>query len=182
MSISIIEGKVWKFGDSVTTDYIMPGFTRGETPEERASFCMRANRPEFASKVRPGDVIVGGKNFGCGSSRPAAANLITLGVSCVLADSFGRIFFRNSISLGFPVLVCKGIHDAFNEGDLVRVNFESGEIKNVNTGKMLKAEALPDIAVRILSQGGIIPLLKQEYGHPKSDQKLEIERNIDEEF
>lgn len=180
MSISIIEGRVWKFGDNITTDYIMPGFGRGGTPEEMASFCMRANRPEFAREVRPGDVIVAGKNFGCGSSRPAAANLITLGVGCVLAESFGRIFFRNSINLGFPLLVCKGIHEGIHEGDLVRVNFENGEIKNISTGKIFKAEPLPEIAVRILSEGGIIALLKQEYGHPKNGPKLEIERDTKE--
>jgi 3-isopropylmalate/(R)-2-methylmalate dehydratase small subunit len=182
MTLSMREGRVWKFGDNITTDYLMPGFTRGTTPEERASFCMRENRPEFASNVRPGDVIVAGKNFGCGSSRPAAGNLITLGVSCVLAESFGRIFFRNSIGLGFPVLICKGVHSAFNDGDLIQVNVESGEIKNVSTGKILKAEPLPEIAVRILSEGGVIPLLKREYGHPDMDRKLEIEKNTDGEF
>ena len=182
MTLSMREGKVWKFGDNITTDYLMPGFTRGTTPEERASFCMRANRPEFASNVRPGDVIVAGKNFGCGSSRPAAANLITLGVSCVLAESFGRIFFRNSINLGFPVLICKGVQDAFNEGDLIQVNFERGEIRNVSSGKILKAEPLPEIAVRILSEGGIVALLKKEYGHRKGDHKLNIEKNPDQEF
>ncbi len=178
MSLSTIEGKVWKFGDNVTTDYLMPGFTRGTTPEERASFCMRANRPEFAGQVKPGDVIVAGKNFGCGSSRPAAVNLITLGVGCVLAESFGRIFFRNSIGLGFPVLICKGVQEAFNEGDLIRVDFERGEIRNVSSGKILKAEPLPEIAVKILSEGGVVALLKKEYSPPDSDHKLEIEKNI----
>ncbi|MFH1086950.1 MAG: 3-isopropylmalate dehydratase [Chloroflexota bacterium] len=159
-----IEGKVWKFGDNTSTDYMMPGFTRGTTPEETAAYCMKAIRPEFSATVRPGDGLVGGRNFGCGSSRPAAMNLLTLGVGCVIAESFGRIFFRNSINLGFPVMICKGVHDAFNEGDRLQANFDTGEVKNLTTGKALKAETLPEVAMKILSAGGIVPLLKEEYG------------------
>ncbi|MFH0768269.1 MAG: 3-isopropylmalate dehydratase [Chloroflexota bacterium] len=164
MPISVIEGKVWKFGDNISTDFMMPGFARGGTPQERATFCMRANRPEFAKSVRPSDVIVGGKNFGCGSSRPAARNLITLGLSCAIAESFGRIFFRNSVNLGFPVLYCKGVYDAFNEGDILQANFHTGEVKNLTSGKVLQAEPLPDVAMKILEAGGVVTLLKQEYG------------------
>jgi len=91
MACSIREGRAWKFGDNISTDFMMPSFTRGSTAEKRARFCMRANRPEFAAAVRPGDVVVGGKNFGCGSSRPVATNLITLGVSCVIAKSFSIV-------------------------------------------------------------------------------------------
>ena len=145
MALPVIEGKVWKFGDNISTDYLMPGFSRGDTPQERATFCMRSNRPEFAGEVQPGDVIVAGKNFGCGSSRPAARNLMTLGVSCVVAESFGRLFFRNSISFGFPLLECKGIYDAVNEGDRVQANLELAEVKNLTTGKILKAELLPEL-------------------------------------
>lgn len=164
MSLQVIKGRVWKFGDNISTDYMMPGFAHGSTQKEKASFCMRANRPDFARLVQPGDGIIGGKNFGCGSSRPATANLITLGISCAIAESFGRIFFRNSINLGFPVLISKGVHNAFEDGDLFRANFETGEIENLTRGKVLKAEPLPDIAVRILEAGGIVALLKKEYG------------------
>ncbi len=164
MAVSVIEGKVWKFGDNISTDFLMPGFTQGETPQERAAFCMRANRPEFAREVQPGDIIVAGKNFGCGSSRPAARNLITLGVSCVIAESFGRIFFRNSANLGFPVLYCRGVYDAFKEGDTLQANFHTGEVKNLNSGKVLQADPLPEVAMRILNAGGIVALLKEEYG------------------
>jgi len=164
MVVSVTQGKVWKFDDNISTDFMMPGFTRGETPQERAAFCMRANRPEFAREVRPGDVIMAGRNFGCGSSRPAARNLITLGVGCVISESFGRIFFRNSINLGFPVLYCKGIHDAFEEEDTLQANFQTGEVKNLTSGKVLQAEPLPEIALRILNAGGIVALLKEEYG------------------
>ena len=164
MPESVIEGKVWKFGDNISTDFLMPGFTRGETPQERAAFCMRANRPEFAREVQPGDIIVAGRNFGCGSSRPAARNLITLGVSCVIAESFGRIFFRNSVNLGFPVLYCRGVCDTFKEGDTLQANFHTGEVKNLTSGKVLQANALPEVAMRILNAGGVVALLKEEYG------------------
>ena len=169
MPLQVIEGKVWKFGNNVSTDYIMPGFARATTPQEKASFCMQAIRPEFAREVKPGDLIAGGRNFGCGSSRLAAANLVTLGVSCVVAESFGRLFFRNSISFGFPLLICKGVCDAVQEGDLLQANFETAELKNLTTGKILKADPLPKLVMTILLAGGIIPLLKHEYGKPKKD-------------
>ena len=163
MALSVIEGKAWKFGDNISTDYMMPGFGHGKTPEEIAAFCMRANRPEFAGEVRRGDLIVAGKNFGCGSSKPAVNNLIALGVSCVIAESFGRLFFRNAISLGFPLLECKGVYDAVNEGDRVQVNLESAEVNNLTTGTVLKAERLPEVMMKILSAGGMAALLKEEF-------------------
>ena len=159
----VVEGKVWKFGNNISTDYIMPGFTEGETPQERAMFCMRAIRSEFTQEVTRGDIIVGGKNFGCGSARPAAENFITLGISCVVAESFARTFFRSSISLGFPLLYCTGIYDIFNEGDILQVDFTTGEVNNLTSSKALKAEPLPEIAMRFLKTGGVVELLKQEY-------------------
>jgi 3-isopropylmalate/(R)-2-methylmalate dehydratase small subunit len=164
MACFITRGRAWKFGDNISTDSMMPSFTRGTTAKERASFCMRANRPEFSAAVSPGDVIVGGKNFGCGSSRPVAVNLITLGVSCVVAESFGRIFFRSAIGHGLPVLVCNGIHAMVDEGDLLSINVNNGEITNLTKGTTACAEPLPEIAVNVLSAGGIVPLLKKEYG------------------
>ncbi|MFC1860382.1 3-isopropylmalate dehydratase [Chloroflexota bacterium] len=162
-----VKGKVWKFGDNISTDYISPGFTHGETLQERAAFCMRAIRPEFSSEVQLRDTIVAGRNFGCGSSRPAAQNFITLGISCVIAESFSRLFFRVSTSLGFPLLYCKGIYDAFQEGDILQANFRTGDIKNITSGKTLQANPLPDVAIKILEGGGVVALLKQEYGGKK---------------
>lgn len=159
---TIIRGKVWKFGDNISTDYMMPGFARGETDEELAAFCMRAIRPEFSEKVQPGDVIVAGKNFGCGSSRAAARNFITLGVSCAIAESFSRLFFRNSVNLGFPILYCKGVHSAFEEGDILEGDFQAGMVKNVTSGQVLKVEPLPEIALSILNAGGAVALLREE--------------------
>ena len=101
MAVSVIEGKVWKFGDNINTDYIMPNFARGTTREEIASFCMRAIRPEFAHEVRPGDVIVGGNNFGCGSSREHAPWALEMnGINLVIAESFARIFRQNMFNCG----------------------------------------------------------------------------------
>ncbi len=163
---TVIQGKVWKFGDHISTDYLMPGpmsFSEEETLEERAALCMRPIRPEFAREVRPGDVIVAGRNFGCGSSRSASQNLVTLGVGCVVAESFSRIFFRNSVNLALPILSCKGISDAFVEGDVLWANFETAEVKNLTNGKVLQAEPLPEIAMRILAGGGIMVLLEKEY-------------------
>ncbi len=169
MALSIVRGKVWKFDDNISTDFLMPGFAQGQTLQEKAAFCMRANRPEFARSVQPGDVIVAGRNFGCGSSRPAARNLMALGVSCVIAESFGRIFFRNSVNLGFPVLYCKGVHDGFNEGDLLEADLQTGEVKNLASGRILRAEPLPEVAMKILTAGGVVDLLKQEYGKKRKD-------------
>ena len=160
----VVKGRVWKFGDNISTDYIKPGFTRGETLEEQAQFCMRAIRPEFALEVKSGDVIVGGRNFGCGSSRPAAQNFLTLGVGCVIAESFSRLFFRSSVHLGFPLLYCKGVNGAFEEGEILEADFVTGEVRNVTRGKVLRADPLPEVAMRILSAGGVVALLKQEYG------------------
>ena len=163
MTISVIKGKVWKFGDNISTDLIMPH--TGITPQERAAGCMRANRPEFAREVQPGDVIVARRNFGCGSNRPAPRNFIMLGVSCVLAESFGRIFFRNAVNMGLPLLYCKGVWEAFEEGNILQANLSTGEVKNLTSGKVLRAEPLPEVAMRILNAGGIVARLKEEYAN-----------------
>lgn len=160
----VVKGRVWRFGDNVSTDCIMPGFARGETPEEQAAFCMRAIRPEFAREVMRGEVIVAGRNFGCGSSRPAAQNFITLGIGCVIAESFSRLFFRSSVHLGFPILYCRGVRDAFEEGDILAADFDGGEVRNVTSGQILQADPLPEVAMNILRAGGVVALLKQEYG------------------
>ena len=160
----VVRGRVWKFGDNISTDYLKPGFTRGETLEEQAQYCMHAIRPEFAREVRRGDVIVGGRNFGCGSSRPAGQNLLTLGVGCVVAESFSRLFFRSSVHLGFPLLYCRGVYGAFEEGEEMEADFGTGEVRNVTTGRVLKADPLPEVAMKFLDAGGVVALLKQEYG------------------
>ncbi|MBN2061467.1 MAG: 3-isopropylmalate dehydratase [Deltaproteobacteria bacterium] len=164
-----IKGKIWKFGDNISTDLMMPAFLIDRdadiNKEERARYCMFSNRPGWAAQVKPEDMIVAGKNFGCGSSRPAAAQLKTLGISIVVAESMSRIFFRNAINLGFPVLICKGILNAFKEGDMAEVEMTSGIIKNLSTGKSLQGETLPADSppMQVLRAGGILSLLEKKY-------------------
>jgi len=169
----VVEGKVWKFGDDIRKSFTAPGFSRhqGSSPKEEAMFGMRSNRPGWAEKVKECDLIVAGQNFGCGSSRmEAPKNLVTLRISGVVAESFGRIFFRNCVASGLPVLICKGVSECFEEGDMARVDYRRGLITNCRTGKQLKANALPEMALRMLEAGGLIPLLKKEYkGQPHAD-------------
>jgi 3-isopropylmalate/(R)-2-methylmalate dehydratase small subunit len=164
MGMDPIKGSVWKFGDNVSTDLLMPTFSMfGKVPdEEMKNYCMQAERPEFAQNVKKGDIAVGGKNFGCGSSRPAAKNLLDLGIGCVLAESMGAIFFRNSVNLGLPVLSIEGISEMFDEGDQAEVDLAKGEVRNIRTGKTLKTSPLPEQLMQLLQSGGIVPLLKQE--------------------
>ncbi len=159
------QGKVWKFGDSISTDLIMPadvtwGHVRGP---ERLKYCMRANRPGWSDEVREGDIVVGGKNFGCGSSRPAARMLRDLGVSCVVAESVSRLFLRNSVNIGWPALICAGITGLVDEGDELYVNVDTGEVRNLRTGSALTAEGFPEGSppYEILRAGGLQPLLRK---------------------
>lgn len=159
------QGKVWKFGDNISTDLIMPadvtwGHVRGP---DRLNYCMRANRPGWAEQVSQGDILVGGKNFGCGSSRPASRMLRGLGITCTIAESVSRLFLRNSINIGWPVLICPGIAAAIEEGDEVDVDLDTGEVRNVRTGQVLRAEGFPEGSppYEILRAGGLQPLLRK---------------------
>lgn len=162
---SNIQGRVWKFGDKISTDFMMPGYSTGKGLE-RAKFCMRSNRPGWSDLVKPGDLIVGGINYGCGSSRQAAVNLMALGIKCVIAESMGRIFFRNSIALGFPVIIAPGITSLCEEGDILQINLPKGVIKNLKTSKTLKFDPIAKDSppMQILEAGGIMKLLEQELG------------------
>ena len=145
----------------------MPGFAvlakPGISEQEASKSCMIANRPGWAEQVQKGDVIVAGENFGCGSSRPAPRMLRALGISVVVAESISRLFFRNSIHLGFPILICKGVSQLFEEGDTAEVDLESGEVKNVSKGTTVTGEALPKDSppYQILTAGGLDPFLKE---------------------
>jgi 3-isopropylmalate/(R)-2-methylmalate dehydratase small subunit len=128
-------GRVWNFGDNVSTDLIMPGailWNHVTTPEARKGAIMPQRPGWAAGEVRPGDLIFAGKNFGCGSSRPAPRILARdLGLSCVVAESFSRLFQRNAVNIGFPVLICPGIASFAQEGDFVEVHFDTGKVRNV---------------------------------------------------
>jgi 3-isopropylmalate/(R)-2-methylmalate dehydratase small subunit len=165
-----MKGKVWKFGNNISTDVLAPGFSLAPfhpTPEGgiegSKKYCLSLIRPEFPEKVEKGDIVVGGKNFGCGSSRlQAPQHLQALGVSCVLAESFGKIFFRNSISIGFPVLLCEGVTEFADDKQELEVNLETGVVKNLTTGKELKTKPLHNFIMNILEAGGILNLLAEE--------------------
>ena len=155
-------GKVYKYGDNVDTDVIIPArYLNAPSPDELAKHCMEDIDASFAGKVQPGDIIVGGANFGCGSSREHAPIAIrACGVRCVIAASFARIFYRNSINIGFPILECPEAAEAIQNGDTVSVDFDSGLIRDETTGAEFRATALPPFIGRIVEDGGLLPYLK----------------------
>ncbi len=160
----VFTGRVWVFGDNISTDLLRPGMSQfGKVPkEEMKYYCLIANRPNWSRMVKIGDIIVAGKNFGCGSSRPATSNLIDLGISCAVVESYSALFFRNSINLGFPILECKGIKNFFNEGEIAKINIRTGEIKNLNNNRSISTSPIYPYLLKIISVGGLIPLLKEE--------------------
>jgi len=155
-------GKVFKYGDNVDTDVIIPArYLNTPSPEELAKHCMEDIDANFASVVQSGDIIVGGANFGCGSSREHAPIAIrACGVRCVIAASFARIFYRNSINIGFPILECPEAAAAIQNGDRVSVDFDTGLIRNETTEQVFRAAALPPFIGRIVENGGLLPYLK----------------------
>ena len=158
----MVTGKVFKYGDNVDTDVIIPArYLNAPSPDELAKHCMEDIDASFATKVQPGDIIVGGANFGCGSSREHAPIAIrACGVRCVIAASFARIFYRNSINIGFPILECPEAAAAIQNGDEVSVDFDSGLIRDETTGAEFRATALPPFIGRIVEDGGLLPYLK----------------------
>ncbi len=156
-----IRGRVWIFGDNVDTDVITPGVYVDAPMEEMKKHVLEALNPHFPKEVKAGDIIVAGKNFGCGSSRETAPDAIkALGVSVVVAESFARIFFRNSISIGLPVVPCPGVAAIFKEGEEAEVNIKECRVRNVSTGASLQGQPLHHDLLEILSQGGTLSLLK----------------------
>ena len=158
----MVTGKVFKYGDNVDTDVIIPArYLNAPSPEELAKHCMEDIDPDFTSRVQPGDIVVGGANFGCGSSREHAPIAIrACGVRCVIAASFARIFYRNSINIGFPILECPEAAVAIQNGDTVSVDFDSGLIHDETTGQDFHAVALPPFIGRIVEHNGLLPYLK----------------------
>lgn len=165
---TVIKGKIWKFGNNISTDLMMPGFAAMSNPdmsmEESARYCMYSNRPGWVDQVSPGDILIAGKNFGCGSSRPGSKILKTLGIGMVVAESISRIFFRNSINLGFPIMTCTGVCEYFEEGEEIEVDLRTGVIRSLTTGASIQGEPLPEGSppMEILRAGGIIPLLEHQ--------------------
>ncbi len=161
----ILRGKSFKFGDDISTDLIAPGrlfHLRSNLPE-LAKHVLEDADPDFASKVGPGDFVVGGRNFGLGSSREHAPTIIKLaGVGAVLAKSFARIFFRNSINIGLPVLTCDT--DKIDEGDELKIDLKTGKIVNISKNLELEFNPLPEVMIKILNDGGLTEHISKNKG------------------
>lgn len=152
------KGKVFRFGDNIDTDVIIPArYLNSSDPKELATHCMEDIDKNFVNNVSKGDIIVANKNFGCGSSREHAPIAIkTAGISCVIAETFARIFYRNAINIGLPIIECKEAADDIKEGDIVNVDFDSGLITNETTGKTYQGQAFPEFMQKIIDSEGLV--------------------------
>ena len=159
-----MRGKVWKYGDNIDNDVIIPArYLNNPDPKALASHCMVDIDEGFAGSVQPGDIMVGGWNFGCGSSREHAPVAIQAsGISCVIAASFARIFYRNSINIGFPILECPEASEAIKAGDIVNVDTKTGVITDETTGQTFQAKPFPPFIEQIIDAGGLLSYLKEK--------------------
>jgi 3-isopropylmalate/(R)-2-methylmalate dehydratase small subunit len=163
----IFEGTVWKFGDNVDTDVIIPApYLVTTNPGELGKHCMEGLDPTFSERVRSGDIIVAGRNFGCGSSREHAPMAIKgSGISCVVAESFARIFFRNAFNTGLAIFEAPGVSEGVQAGDRLSVNQDTGKIMDYTTGKVFLANPIPPFMQQLLESGGLMSyVLKQRQG------------------
>src|SRR3990172_10709625 len=158
-------GRAWVFGEDISTDHIIAGRYLGTTdPKVFAEHCVEGVDANFAKQAKPGDVVVAGANFGCGSSREQAPLAFKhLGIAAILAPSFARIFFRNAINIALPVLECPGIEEAVKAGDDIEIDMERGEVRTAS-GEIAKFRALPPNVLGILEAGGLVPKLRKELG------------------
>ncbi|HVO77595.1 MAG TPA: 3-isopropylmalate dehydratase small subunit [Methanomassiliicoccales archaeon] len=161
----MIRGRAWKFGDHVNTDLIIPGrYLDDYHIPNLAKHVMEDVDPDFAKKVQKGDVIVAGRNFGCGSSREQApAALRAAGVAAIVAASFARIFYRNAINVGLPVVICAEAMDVVTEGEIIEIDLEKGVLRT-SRGKELKFKPLPSFLREILDEGGLVPYARKKLG------------------
>ena len=157
----IVEGRAWVFGDRIDTDVLAPGYAIKKSPEELAKHCLEAVNPDFAQSVRPGDIVVGGANFGLGSSREqAASSLATLGIGAVVAKSYARIFYRNAINIGLPAVTLDLTAD-IKTGDALRLDLESGTLVRDADGYQRDVEPMAPHIIDILKAGGLMAQLQQ---------------------
>ena len=160
-----MKGKCWKYGPDINTDLIIPArYLNTTDPQELAKHCMEDVDPAFASKVGKGDIIVADKNFGCGSSREHAPLAIKAsGVSCIIAKSFARIFYRNAFNVGLPVIVSPEAFEAIEEGDEVEITTKTGTITNITQGKTFSAEPIPPFMQDIINHAGLMEYVTSKY-------------------
>ena len=160
-TIGSIRGNVWKFGDNISTTDITPDEMFGGVYRPKpAEIVFAAIRPDWKNKVKPGDCIVAGENFGFGSHRAGANDVMKdLRIGCIVADSIARIFYRTAVAIGFPAIACPGVSKIFNEGDKLELDVQKGLVKNLTTGQSIQGESHPPQLLEILEGGGILPLL-----------------------
>jgi 3-isopropylmalate/(R)-2-methylmalate dehydratase small subunit len=156
------KARVWKVGDNINTDLILPIQAFYLPAAEQPKYVFHANRPGWVDLVKSGDILIGGKNFGMGSSRPAARSLKNLGIACLVAPSINGLFFRNCVNFAFPAVECPGVDEAFNEGEIAEVDFDTGVVRNVTRGTTLKGRPMPPRLLELVKAGGIYPLLEKE--------------------
>lgn len=179
----MISGRVWKFGDNINTDLILPGHVMFLPDAERQKYLFQANRPEWIKQVRDGDIIIAGRSFGMGSSRPAALALRNVGVACVIAESLGRLFFRNAVNFGLLALECPGVHAAFEEGQHASINTDDFSIRNDANCTSMKAKAVPQSLLKLTLAGGIFPMLERDgliasAAAPTAKQLIDAHKNL----
>lgn len=163
--MKMIRGRVWKFGNNINTDLLSPGKYLAATVEEIKEHVLEAVNPRFAKEVQQGDILVAGKNFGCGSSRESAPRALkALGIGAVVADSFARIFYRNAVAIGLPVLACPSVSQSFEEGETLELDLANARVKNLNRNISLQGNPLPPEMLEVLHKGGITSLLKEMFG------------------
>jgi 3-isopropylmalate/(R)-2-methylmalate dehydratase small subunit len=155
-------GRVWKFGDDINTDLMLPGSVLYSSPEQQARAVFMNNRPGWVDQVRPGDAIIGGFNYGMGSSRPAARSLRNCGVGFLLAETINGLFFRNAVNYGLLACECTGVSQAFEEGDTAEFDVDTWSVRRLRTGQTLKVSPVPEQLLAMMLGGGIYPVLERE--------------------
>jgi 3-isopropylmalate/(R)-2-methylmalate dehydratase small subunit len=154
--------KVWKFGDNINTDLMLPGPYLTRSSEEQMRAVFSSNRPGWVDEMKRGDAIVGGFNYGMGSSRPAARSLRNCGVGFLLAETINGLFFRNAVNFGFLALECPGVSTAFEEGDTAELSLGDWTARNPRTGVVLKVTPVPEMLLSLMTGGGILPVLEKQ--------------------
>jgi 3-isopropylmalate/(R)-2-methylmalate dehydratase small subunit len=157
----VYQGRCWKFGNNIPTDAMTPTHVMFKTPKEMAAFVLETLNPAFPKQVRPGDILVAGRNFGCSSGRALAAKALqATGVGAVVAEVFARTFYRNGHEIGLPLLEAPGVHALVNDGDQVRVDIKAGTVENLTSGKSVQGKPASPFLLQMLEAGGLIPFLK----------------------
>jgi 3-isopropylmalate/(R)-2-methylmalate dehydratase small subunit len=158
----MIAARLWKFGDDINTDLMLPGAATVKSEAEQARAVFAANRRGWIDEMKPGDALVAGRNFGMGSNRPASRSLRNIGIAFVLAESINGLFFRNSVNFGLLAIECPGCFAAFEEGDMAALDLDAWTVRNERTGAVLKPPPIPERLLSLMRGGGIFPLMEKE--------------------